>query len=238
MNEKISNFYDEITPFYRQYSEKKLLYLKSVDEFIIKNIINEANSLLEIGAGDGIRGMNIAKLTGIKNIVLNDNSEKMIEKCRELSPKEVWQCDAEDLEKYNKKFDIVTCLWNVLGHLKNQNCRIKALKNIKSLLNKDGIAFIDVNNRYNAESYGYFQVFKRIIHDFFIFNETNGDTNYFWEIEGNKINAMGHLFTPFEIENLIKKSGLRIYKKVIVNYDNGRITNCYLKGQLIYILKI
>jgi 2-polyprenyl-3-methyl-5-hydroxy-6-metoxy-1,4-benzoquinol methylase len=62
-------------------------------------------------------------------------------------------------------FDAILCLWNVLGHIESNQKRLTALKNMKGLLSPKGTIFIDVNNRYNANSYGYFRTLGRLLFD-------------------------------------------------------------------------
>lgn len=232
-----NDMYDALAPHYREYSEKKNAYLKAIDELVISNIPTQAASLLDVGAGDGIRGMSIALNKGIKNVVLCDSSTEMVKKCKELNPKDTWQINAEDIKTENgQKFDVVLCLWNVLGHINSRENRIKALSKIKNLLTENGILFFDVNNRHNAVSYGWFSVFKRIISDFIKPDDKKGDTSFSWKIGDKVFPGKGHLFTPKEIKFLVKQSGLKIKRRLAVNYTNGKISNCVLKGQLFFII--
>ena len=51
-------------------------------------------------------------------------------------------------------FDVITCLWNVLGHVREFENRVRAMRAMKKLLSPEGRCFIDVNHRYNARAYG------------------------------------------------------------------------------------
>ena len=59
---------------------------------------------------------------------------------------------AEDLPA-NERFDVITCLWNVLGSVVDSDRRLRALKKMGSLLTEHGRLFVDVNNRYNARAW-------------------------------------------------------------------------------------
>lgn len=231
-----NKIYDLVAPYYRSYSEKKMNYLESIDKFIINNIPKGSKSLLDLGAGDGFRGTKISEICNINYVVLNDNSEKMIEKCKEKNPTEILFCGIEELKYYDKKFDIILCLWNVLGHLESEEKRLSVLKIINTHLDIKGFAFVDVNNRYNGSSYGYSKVLLRMIIDFFSRDIKKGDASYFWDIDEQKIPGYGHLFTPQEIEKLINVSGLKINKRVAVNYLNGNLKSNFIFGQLLYKL--
>ena len=73
---------------------------------------------------------------------------------------EVWRARAEELASGGfesaERFDVITCLWNVLGHVPTAEKRLHALSAIASLLTPNGRFFLDVNHRYNARSYGVF----------------------------------------------------------------------------------
>lgn len=231
------NAYDRFAPFYRDYSVKKANYLNTIDNLVLKNIPHDATKLLDVGAGDGKRAMNIAKKSGITNIILSEPSHEMAKKCHELKPTAVWQTSAEKLPGKNYSFDVILCLWNVLGHIEKKENRMIAVSKMRDLLNNNGILFLDVNNRHNASSYGWIKIFFRILVDFLSPDEKRGDVEINWKIKNQTITAMGHLFTPNEIEEIILKNKLRIIKRIPVDYQTGKIKKSTLYGQLLYILK-
>lgn len=234
VNENTADIYNALAPYYQEYSQKKSAYLQTVDQYILSQIPSGANSLLDVGAGDGIRGMNLANQNGIGRTVLCDPSPEMAEMCKKLNPTEVWQAAAEELPDTNEAFDVIICLWNVLGHLADRQARVKALRAVKKSLSSDGVLFLDVNNRHNAPAYGRLKVFGRILIDFLKPDENRGNTEFQWEISGKSFPAMGHLFNPKEIEGIIKESGLMIIERVVVNYANGNISKLPWLGQLLY----
>jgi ubiquinone/menaquinone biosynthesis C-methylase UbiE len=236
MSGNTSEIYDALAPFYREYSEKRSAYLKAVDTYVMDHIPERASSLLDVGAGDGIRGMSIANSKGIKDITLCEPSREMIALCKKFKTAALWQFAAENLPETEKKLDIIICLWNVLGHLNGRHARIQALKGMKRLLSDNGIIFIDVNNRHNAVSYGWLRVMGRIIADAIHHDEIKGDASFNWEINGKIFPAMGHLFTPHEMHKIIEESGLKIINRVTIDYNNGAISLSSLKGQLLYSL--
>lgn len=237
MNNQISNSYDSFAPYYRQYAQKKLAYLKTIDNIIVQNVPLNAKRLLDVGAGDGERGMVLARKIGVNEIILSDSSLAMVQKCKQLNPADVWHTSAEDLPQINDKFDIILCLWNVLGHIENRNSRLQALGKIKNLLSNNSLLFLDVNNRHNASSYGWIKVIFRILIDFILPDDRRGDVNIAWQLEDRVLTSKGHLFTPREVENIILQSGLKIIKRIPVNYKTGEIKKSSLQGQLLYILK-
>ncbi len=237
MSETSNRIYDDLAPFYREYSENKTFYIKAVDDYILRHIPRGTTSLLDVGAGDGIRGIAIANKKGIRRIVLSDPSPEMAYRCRQLQPTEVWQVSAEELPLSKMRFDIIICLWNVLGHINSSIGMMKALVSMRKLLSDDGLLFLDVNNRHNAAAYGWLRVFARIFIDYIYPDERRGDANFDWKIGNHILKATGHLFTPNEVERNIDESNLRIKARVAVNYSNGTISNNLLKGQLLYCLE-
>jgi SAM-dependent methyltransferase len=234
LTSRSEDIYDALAPHYREYSEKKSLYLKAVDKYIVDRVSSGKRSLLDVGAGDGIRGMDIARQCGIGYTVLCEPSAEMVKKCEQLKPSQIWQTTAENLPDSDKKFDVALCLWNVLGHLPNRSARVQALARIRELLTEDGMLFFDVNNRHNASSYGMLEVLKRTAIDFVSFDEKRGDASFDWKIGDKVFPAMGHLFTPKEIEDIIKESGLKIKDRVSVNYASGAVSKQPWRGQLLY----
>lgn len=236
MNKITSGIYDSLAPYYQQYSKKRSVYLNVINKLVLENIPKGAKSLLDVGAGDGTRGVSIAQKSKIKTIVLSDISYEMIKMCKRLDVSEVWHTKAEDLPQKNIRFDVILCLWNVLGHIDNETKRIQALKKMFLLLSPKGKIFLDVNNRYNAEAYGWFRVIKNLLIDRLFWNNNKGDVQFFWTVRHKKISAKGHFFSPGEIADLIFKAKLKIRRRYIVDYNNGEITPSIFNGQLFYIL--
>lgn len=236
MNKIASGIYDSLAPYYQEYSQKKSAYINAINKLILDNIPKDAKSLLDVGAGDGTRGIAIAKKSKVKTVVLSDISYEMIKMCKRLDVSEVWHTKAEDLPQKNIRFDVILCLWNVLGHIDNENKRIQALKKMSLLLSPKGKIFLDVNNRYNAKTYGCSKVIRNLLFDWLRLKKNRGDVQFFWIAGHKKIPAKGHLFTPFEITNLVAQAKLKIQQSYIVDYDNGEIRQSIFNGQLFYIL--
>ncbi len=226
--------YDHLAPHYREYSETKAPYLDSIDRIVIQNIPDGAKSLLDVGAGDGIRGVGIANSRNIPKIVLSEPSKEMAALCRKLPVSEVWELTAEKLPEAEQPFDVIICLWNVLGHMPDQATRLLSLQRIGCMLSKDGTIFLDVNNRYNARSYGILPTLERVIYDVLHPSETNGDVSFNWHIGGKNIPSMGHLFTPGEVAGLIRDAGLKIKRRHMVDYRTGQERRFSLEGQMLF----
>jgi len=228
--------YNSLAPHYREYSRTRSAYLEAVEKYIIHHIPHNATSLLDVGAGDGVRGMNIAIEKKIPRVVLSEPSMEMVARCRQLQGAEVWSVSAEDLPVDRGTFDVVICLWNVLGHIESRVQRVEALRRMAGLLSAEGVLFVDVNNRHNAAQYGTLKILGRIVKDFLLPDEKRGDATFEWNVGNTKMISMGHLFTPREIEGLFIASGLKVRQRVTANYQDGTISKSVLKGQLLYTL--
>lgn len=228
-------FFTRFAKSYSQYVTERQAYLSAIDNFIQTETI-ATKTMVDVGSGDGKRGKLISKLLNVEDLVFIDNSEGMIDLARNIAGATVIKTDISNREfKSEKKYGVVLCLWNVLGHIATDK-RKTALKNIASLAEKNGIIFLDVNNRYNIVSYGIKSVFKNIFKDIFIPKKSNGDFSLKVNAEGAQINTIVHIFNPFEVEYLLKSAGLSILKREIINYKTGEIKNNFWQGQLVYKL--
>jgi SAM-dependent methyltransferase len=228
--------YSAIAPLYSEYSGKRQTYLDAIDALVI-SYLKPGMRLLDVGAGDGRRLLKIISATGIKDYVAIEPSPGMAKVCEERTGVKVHQVCAENLGDFDiGKFDVVTALWNVFGHIPTSVDRLAALKNLALRLNPGGRILLDVNNRHNAASYGFFNFLCRVVVDSVCFDERRGDATYEWKIGNQIFKGAGHLFTPAEIENLFRQAGLKIAGSMSINYETGSISKSLHKGQLFYIL--
>ncbi len=228
------DFYNEFAQSFKDYSASKVRYLNSIDT-IISSINTRPLRMIDLGAGDGRRGLKISKKLDINDVVLVDESSEML--AADLHDSNVKKVTTDisnaDICKYGT-YDLIICLWNVFGHLKYEDKRYEVLKNISMMARPNATIFIDVNNRYNIAHYGLYNVFKNVLKDCIMM--TNGDFNFSIKSNDKVIQTSVHIFNPFELDRLIRKSGLRILKKIYINYTTGSITNNMFSGQILYQL--
>lgn len=230
-----TDLYDALAPQYREYARQRSAYLAAVDSFVLENLPAGAARLLDAGAGDGVRGMDLARRAGISRVVQCEPSVAMAARCRALGPAAVWQCPMAEIPTTAERFEVILCLWNVLGHVPSGGGRIAALARLRQLLADDGVIFLDVNNRHNAAAYGWARVCGRIVVDTLAPRERRGDASFEWRIGGQTYPAMGHLFAPAEIEGLIARAGLTVRAKAAIDYATGARSRWALKGQLVFM---
>lgn len=228
--------YDVLAPHYRDYAAARAAYLDAVDRLVIERIPQGASSMLDVGAGDGSRSVRIGKARGIATLVLAEPCQEMLTQGQGLEGVEVWSVAAEELPETDRRFDVITCLWNVLGHVPNHDCRVQALRKMGGLLTNQGRLFLDVNNRHNARAYGMWRVFGRIAYDAMFPRNTKGDAYYTVRAGDAEVCAMGHLFHPGEMQRLFLAAGLDVRGRSVIDYRTGQRHKTPWEGQLFYEL--
>jgi 2-polyprenyl-3-methyl-5-hydroxy-6-metoxy-1,4-benzoquinol methylase len=226
--------YDFLAPYYRSYAAKRSRYLAKVEEIIIKRA-QGSGALLDIGAGDGSRALRIAEQLGCKRVVLIEPSTGMQSQCNGAA--EFVTCRASEVPHTGPSFDVVTCLWNVLGHLRDTEERVTVLARLKSVLRPGGAIFLDVNHRYNAAAYGWPKTFLRIFHDLLFHSHANGDVEVSWRAGERQIVTYGHVFTSAELRSIFHLAGLKIKNHWIVDYKTGVEHQSRFMGNLLYQLE-
>ena len=212
-----NEIYRNLVPFYRNYSKEKQEYLDGVDAQIIP-YIQDGISLLDLGTGDGVRILNLLKKSKkiLKKVSLVDNCPEMLKCIKSNNLVSVEKKDFSSKDFFlDSKFDVITSLWNVLGHI-NSCMVIQSLMNMARHLKNDGIIIIDVNNRYNCKQYG-INAIKNYFLDKISRIQT-GDFSFEFCFNNTKISSFVHLFSQEEIESFFQKSGLIIQKKLYINY--------------------
>jgi SAM-dependent methyltransferase len=231
-------FYDRFSSRYREYADAKRDYIAAVDSYIITQTKSDAGMMLDVGSGDGFRAQKIAAALKVKGLALMDNSKDMCDLSRlRGGVMKIINTDISSVMSMGgDKYDLVTCLWNVFGHIPDYSQRLRALRNIRDMMSDKGVLFLDVNNRYNMKHYGIFAVLKNIILDISFKSRKNGD--YVLRLPGKEIDIETnvHLFSPDEIESLLSSANLRILDKVVIDYKNGSFRKTVFGGQLVYKL--
>lgn len=229
-------FYDKFANFYSDYAQSKKPYLSAVDNFIKKNS-GTPKTLIDVGSADGKRGKIIADALSVRDVTFVDNSDSMIILSKNITGVNVQKADISDPNfKSEKKYDLVICLWNVLGHISTIKGRENAFKNLVELLADGGVMFIDVNNRYNISNYGLLEFIKNILKDIFLPRNRVGNFNLNFFTKSGSIKTNVHIFSPFEINFLVNSAGVTILERQIVDYKTGEVKKFFWNGQLLYKL--
>jgi 2-polyprenyl-3-methyl-5-hydroxy-6-metoxy-1,4-benzoquinol methylase len=226
--------YDWIAPVFADLAEARRAYLDSIDRLVISEARAGSRSLLDAGAGDGARSGRIAQALSVPKLVLLEPSVAM--QGDSSGGSAVWTMRAEDLHSVQAEFDIITCLWNVLGHIFPSVRRVEVLRQFARLLSPQGKLFIDLSHRYNARHYGALPTAIRFLRDRVFRSETNGDVAVAWDIRGTRCTTKGHVFTHGEVQSLCRSAGLNIEKRFVVDYETGQQRRWNFEGHFLYVL--
>jgi len=227
--------YDRLAPLYARVADERRAYLDAVDRVIVAEVPPGSRSLLDVGAADGARAGRIARATGVQDLVLVEPSAAMRSHCPAEAT--VWAIRAEDLHSRQGSFDVITCLWNVLGHVFPASARVDVLRQFARLASPAGRVFIDVNHRYNARHYGAAATAMRFLRDRVAPGDANGDVTVRWDIEGVPCATSGHVFTHAEFARLARAAGLSIEKRFVIDYASGQVRRRSWEGNLLYVLR-
>lgn len=224
-------YYNKIAVNYSNQSESRLNYLDAVDSLILNELSNKRIvSYLDIGAGDGRRSIKIANALKIDSVTIIDESLEMLNNCKNLNVhvinKSFFKVDL------TKKYDLITCLWNVIGHFPTKDDRILFFTIVANMLNEGGVFFFDVNNRYNITNYGSQNVMKNLELDYL----KDEDSGWF-TIGKNDAKTNVYIHSPFDIKEYLKNKSLELESTHYINYDSGLLEDTFFKGQLLYKLK-
>jgi 2-polyprenyl-3-methyl-5-hydroxy-6-metoxy-1,4-benzoquinol methylase len=229
--------YDRLAPVYGRLAERRRLYLQSIERLVVSRVPAGSRALLDVGTGDGVRARRIAVAAGLEDVVLLEPSSAM----RQLIPSStrVMPVRLQDLEAEPGlgPFHVITCLWNVLGHVHPAAARARGLLTLGSLLAPRGALFVDVNNRYNVRAYGFIRTAVRFLGDAAWPGESNGDVVVEWRLDAGKCSTTGHVFTQGEMRRLAEAAGLRIDERLSVDYDSGAVRTSAIEGNLLYVLR-
>jgi len=231
--------YDYIAPAYSDLSAQHGKYLAAIEELVVEQVPPESHSMLDIGSGDGTRALRVAQRAGIKEVVLLEPSSIMRTKIPQ--DVEIWPIRAEEICDYapsqGRQFDVITCLWNVLGHIRGWDARVRVLHQICQSLSPRGRYFLDVQHRYNVRSYGMPKTVLRFLYDHVRPQATNGDVVASWRLKGATCSTFGHVFTNSEILKMARKAGLKSVGRSVVDYQTGEIVHLRFQGNLLYYFR-
>src|SRR5690349_18868634 len=107
--------YDRIAPVFARLAEQRRPYLDRIDQLVVSEMPPGNRTMLDVGSGDGARARRIARARGIEELVLLEPSLAM--QGDGAADAKVWTMRAEELHSVQATFDVITCLWNVVGHI-------------------------------------------------------------------------------------------------------------------------
>lgn len=227
-------FYDQFSTDLAAYSRTRARYLDAVDRVIVARCKGGVKSFLDVGCGDGRRGAALSRRIKARRTVLVDESPAMVdiaaERAAECNVREA-DVSASDFETA-ERFELITCLWNVLGHIPAAR-RVAALRNIRRHLSPGGRVFIDVNNRHNLAAYGIRRVASNLVRGAVRGDEV-GDITLVLRSRSGPITTHSHIFTDRELRRLLGQAGLVVGRRWSIDYGQGTVARWTWMGQLLY----
>jgi 2-polyprenyl-3-methyl-5-hydroxy-6-metoxy-1,4-benzoquinol methylase len=202
-------------------------YLDSIDKTILSSVSFRPSNYLDIGCGDGIRAQRFVRHLEPHSSTFIDSSPEMVKRASQLGIATCLCKPIKDITAVNQ-YDLITCLWNVFGHLKNREAREEGLTKIHDALSPRGLFFIDFNNRYNFSHYGLKGVLGNLLKD--LLNIPSAG----WFPLNSESSVYIHHF--IEAKKLLKSCGFRINKTYSVNYRTGRLHSLPYFGQTLFVL--
>lgn len=218
--EKTSDYYTHAGETLKDKSVTRSAFLASVDHLVSVSL-RDGDRLLDVGSGDGRR---IRGLTNNHDIQITFLEPSDLAKM--IKPTQTNETLIQDnFENANfspgNKFDVITMLWNVLGHTYEPNVLIQKAFD---LLEEGGKLMLDVNNFFNIKEYGVRSVWANLRF------AQKGFASF--ELKADQFEASVKLFSPLYIRRALRSSGFRSIKSIYVNYENGQHERNFMSGQL------
>jgi hypothetical protein len=129
------------------------------------------------------------------------------------------------------KADVVTALWNVLGHIAGEAARVRTLQRMRALAHEGGLVILDVNDPHDGTLYGRARAARNAVMDVFQ-SAASGDFVNERPAVGHTVATTVHLFTVDELEGLLAVAGLGVIELSFFDYDTGVCTSSQWRGQI------
>lgn len=218
-------FYDHLSKQYETVKEERSKYLAMINNLAIQAIDPTKDEsgdglILDIGCGDGKRGLEIAKAAGCGLLAI-DSSPSMVELALKNGVR-AENIDIQDLD-VEHEYSSVLMLWNVLGHVDGSQ-RIDALQKVHDALSQNGSLILDVNNMLNGAQYGRENADRNALaiasnipnSGDFVTQRTVGEVT---------ISTNTHIFHKQEVIDLLEKVGFEIDQITFIDYSDGSVTD-------------
>ena len=225
-----NHYYDNLSKTYDQISKKRRKYLDSIDQEIFNFLKSlNINTILDVGIGDGRRSNKyITKLNfSEKNFYGIEPSTKMyVESKKNFNEKQnIFNINLESYQT-DHKFDLIMCLWNVIGHVSNLEIFIKKVSELSS---RKGYFIFDYNNIYNFKEYGLRSFVSNLLFGLF------KDKFEFRVVSNNDDTSVNYYKSSYLLK-ILSFNNFKVIDKIYINYQDGTKGN-FLNSQILLICK-
>src|SRR2546427_11878527 len=135
MYRQLANYYDEIYHFKNYQKEAK-----TIETLVQQHKKSQGNHLLDVACGTG---NHIAYLKQHYSVEGLDFSPEMLSIARRKHPDVVFHRGDMTSFKLNTQFDIITCLFSAIGHVKTKIRMRKALRTMAGHLQPGGLLILE-----------------------------------------------------------------------------------------------
>lgn len=224
------SYYKSIASKYKDLSGKRECYLKAIEDLVSAHSPRSIERYLDAGAGDGRRAMKIGQRVNASEITLLDSCANMLPQADKCQPHVGTICSPVSELQQKEQYELITCLWNVLGHMPTREERVDALVAMRGALRSGGRLMIDVNNRHNFE-YGFGNILKN-----FLIGLLKPSRRGRFELHNGDSTHTVHISNHKEMLQLIHEANMHIEAQYTVSYRSGELKKRKWQGQLFYVL--
>ena len=233
-------FYDTLSVIYDAELERRAPWVRRVEELIAGWArARGARSLIDFGAGNGRRALRLAQAADLQDVAI-DVSPVMIDEARKLGVEahvvDIASPTFDAAAFGDRKFDLVICTWNVLGHVEGREARLQAVRNMRSVMAPGGAIVLDVNNRYNAAHYGWAAVVKNLVRDLLDPASAGDFIANRQDPKGETMHTFVHVFSRGEMHRLCRDAGLAPVEEHYLDYDSGEARTRW-SGQMCFLIQ-
>lgn len=155
---KTIGHYSTMSALYPSLSLSRSNYNAAVDSRLVSLSGQLGPRWLDIGAGDGARALSLNHELK-KNLTVLEPSALLPKTFESSHPKIRVVRSQLEFADFDHEFDVVTMLWNVVGHLESlRSC----LRQVAKWTAPSGLLFFDVNSPLNVRRFGLAPVLKNV----------------------------------------------------------------------------
>ena len=214
--------YNRLTNQYRRISLSRAGYLNAVDEHFLSLARDEGFDWLDIGSGDGVRALSLNRTLN-KNLSVLEPSKLLPENFRLEHPEvQIFRQSAENLS-LKQEFDVVTMLWNVIGHVDNLEACFAA---IRDCLRPSGLLYFDANSALNIRRFGIRNVSRNLRH--------RRSVKFPWPDADSESEV--EIFRQSFLRSALKATGFQT-RFLFMDYENGQLVRNQFQGSVIVMAR-